>query len=73
MKWTKNKPTEEGWYWYQEGEYMPECVSVLFTGSQFEATSVGMIVSPHLPIPKWEPLDNFKGKWGDQPIPEPEE
>lgn len=30
MKWTKEKPTEPGWYWWEEDpEYAPRCVRVL--------------------------------------------
>ena len=33
LKWTKELPTQEGWYWNKEINYKPECVKVDITAN----------------------------------------
>ena len=73
MKWTTEKPTKKGWYWYKNHEYMM-CVQV-FWHDGFEMLIVHVIrsKSTHQSETDWHPLDSLNGYWSDQPIPEPGE
>lgn len=75
MKWTNEKPTKEGWYWFRQENHhdLPEIVPVIRNNEtdELEAAAIGMIVSSNYPAPQYEPLYEYKGQWSDQPIAEP--
>lgn len=63
MKWTDEKPSEKGWYWWNAPDRAPTIVAVRY--QQFWEFSHGGI---------WRSLSyaNPRGKWSG-PIPEPDE
>lgn len=72
MKWTKEKPQKEGWYWarqldeYSEDLYQEELVYVMETGVYNE-------FGAHF-LDGYYKLSELTGaEFSDTPIPEPEE
>jgi hypothetical protein len=59
MRWTKDKPTEQGWYWLKENSYLkPRIVRLTrHDGSLF--------------VNVWDPVGEKDGYWYG-PIEEPE-
>lgn len=74
LRWSQERPTEPGWYWYEDDEYGPAPVEVEWTGfihspnaRQLEVTTA-CGEDTYWPT---GPLGNLGGKWAG-PIVEPE-
>lgn len=66
MKWTKEKPTKPGWYWFRSETEYGTCTTVL----EIRNVQGGLVVVETIAI---YPLEEFReGEWAG-PIPEPEE
>ena len=63
FKWTKKKPIEVGWYWYDDDDSEPVIVNIY--------DDCGLMV--HFEDFNDEYVDDFEDcLWSDKPIPEPE-
>jgi hypothetical protein len=62
--WTKDVPTKAGWYWYKNGDYLPDVihVGVLDYGSKQFAVGIG---------PKEQLFELPDGVYFSEPIKEP--
>jgi hypothetical protein len=74
LRWSKERPTVPGWYWYEDDEYGPAPVEVTWTGfintpnaRQLEITTA---CGEEYYWPT-EPVENLYGKWAG-PFCEPE-
>lgn len=65
MKWTNNKPTKEGWYWYDPDGGFPEKRMIYFVDNDLD-----LWIDHH--DYEFFPISEFDGKWAG-PIPEPDE
>jgi hypothetical protein len=69
LRWSQDRPTEPGWYWYEDDEYGPAPVEVEWTGfihfihnpgaRQLEVTTA-CGEDYYWPT---GPLENLNGKW----------
>lgn len=69
MKWTRNKPTQTGWYWYRNNDIQPAVIHVNISGS---LSGYGD-TRPYAFLPFMDydqPLDAFPGEWCG-PLPAP--
>lgn len=64
MKWTTEKPTREGWYWYRPfPDIDPSMAHIV------DAYSDGLFVHGQSVAGY---LKDLEGQWSDAPIPQPE-
>ena len=77
MKWTKEKPTKEGWYWFRHQIVLPEGCEIVKVYDRFFITGKGKkcVLGSHMGF-VLEDLycdeDIPYAEWAG-PIPEPEE
>lgn len=68
MKWTTEKPTKEGWYWYNDTVTGKSKEIVFIWRSGIGDLHIGFNTESEVYL-----LSEIYGEWSDQPIPEPEE
>lgn len=69
MKWTKEKPTKEGYYWYcGTNEYDESEVREVIYDYTFEFFGSRSFENGD----RWEPVSDLPGEWSSEPIQLPE-
>lgn len=74
MKWTKNAPTEPGWYWYEDENYGPCPVHVDWTGFVELPYARQLEIVTACGDECYQPLglvETSDGVWGDSQIDAP--
>ncbi len=67
VKWSSNKPTKPGWYWWKDRELGPDIIPIVEVSSGLVYDS-GLGVECQIPVGEY----GYKSEWAG-PIPEPEE
>ncbi len=66
MKWTKEKPSGQGWYWWKRDPYVTASIEHIYVGRTDGALFM------YLPRGAGVAVDRLPGEWAG-PIQEPEE
>ena len=64
MKWTREKPTKAGWWWYKDD---------ITAARPLWCTRAKRQITAHWHNGATDSVNDLDGQWSDQPIPEPEE
>lgn len=71
MKWTSEKPTKPGWYWYRRGPALGWCVVTV--DHLITWANRCLVDTPQLVVIDFAvPLDEMGGQWAG-PLEEPQE